>query len=124
MTQEIPLIPGGTPNRGGMFPIGAALLLAAAGLLGCLAIWSARTFADEPMLFVVRQLQWIGPGIGLFLLSSAVPFRFYRRMAGLLEMLSLAALAAVLFRGFAVMGSVTPGVYTGGLQRPQGSKPR
>ena len=75
MMPEIPLIPGGK-SGGGMFPVGAALLLAAAGLLGCLAIWSARTFAGEPMVFVIRQLWWIGPGIVLFLLSSAVPFRF------------------------------------------------
>ena len=32
--------------------------------------------------------------------------------------------SAVLFSGWAVMGSVSPGTYTGGLQRPQGLKPR
>ena len=103
MTPEIPLISGEKSGRK-MFPVGAALLLAAAGLLGCLAIWSARTFADEPTLFVIRQLWWIGPGIVLFLLSSAVPFRFYRRAAGILEILCLGALAAVLLGGVSING--------------------
>lgn len=87
-----------------LIPFGSALLLITAGLLGCLAIYSARACGNAPMAFVLRQLFWLIPGILIFLSASAIPFRFYRKAALPLLGLSMAALAAVLFQGTPVNG--------------------
>ena len=103
MENKLPMLQNSRKNRG-LFPFGAALLLIIAGLLGCLAIYSSRAFGDAPMFFAVRQLLWLCPGIAIFLIGAAIPFRFYRKAAFALLLISLAALTAVLFRGTAING--------------------
>ena len=86
------------------FPLGTAILLIAAGLLGCLAIYSSRAFGDEPKLFVLRQMQWLIPGVVLFLVSAVIPFRVYRKLSPFLMAAGIAALILVLFFGNTVNG--------------------
>jgi len=103
ISPKVPL-PQEHYRRRNLIPFGTALLLVTAGLLGCLAIYSARAYGDAPMVFVIRQLFWLIPGILIFLLASAIPFRFYRKAAAALLGLSVAALAAILFQGTPVNG--------------------
>lgn len=103
MNRELPM-PQDYHKSQRLFPFGTALLLIVAGLLGCLAIYSSRAFAEKPQLFVFRQLLWLGPGIAIFLISAAVPFRCYRKIAGFGLLLSLAALTVVLFTGHTING--------------------
>ncbi|MBO4632973.1 MAG: FtsW/RodA/SpoVE family cell cycle protein [Lentisphaeria bacterium] len=103
MNYELPL-PQSYHKSKGLFPLGAALLLIVAGLLGCLAIYSSRAFADESHLFVFRQILWLAPGIVIFLFAAAIPFRFYRKAAFWLQLAALAALAGVLFHGTVING--------------------
>ena len=88
----------------GLLPFGAALLLTAAGLLGCLAIYSSRIYGTAPEVFALRQLFWLIPGILVFLGTAAVPFRFYRKAALPLLILSAVMLTVVLFQGTPVNG--------------------
>ena len=103
MGNNTPLFLDYRKNRA-LLPFGAALLLIITGLLGCLAIYRSRAFGDAPVIFAVRQLLWLFPGIAVFLTAAAIPFRFYRKAAFSLLLISLAALTAVLFRGTAVNG--------------------
>ena len=88
----------------GLLPFGTALLLTAAGLLGCLAIYSSRVYGTAPEVFALRQLFWLIPGIVVFLGAAAVPFRVYRKASLPLLILSAAMLTAVLFQGTPVNG--------------------
>ena len=87
-----------------LFPLGTAILLIAAGLLGCLAIYSSRAFGDEPKLFVLRQLQWLFPGVLMFLVSAVIPFRIYRKLSPFLMAAGIASLILVLFFGNTING--------------------
>lgn len=91
-------------NSRNLFPLGTAILLIAAGLLGCLAIYSSRAFGDEPKLFVLRQLQWLFPGVLFFLVSALVPFRIYRKLSPFLMAGGIAVLILVLVFGHTVNG--------------------
>ncbi|MBQ9338032.1 MAG: FtsW/RodA/SpoVE family cell cycle protein [Lentisphaeria bacterium] len=91
-------------QRRSEFPTGAALLLAVAGLLGCLAIYNAQVFTADPGEYVMRQMLWLGAGTLLFLVSASVPFRYYRKAALPLLVVCLTGLAAVLFTGVSVNG--------------------
>ena len=86
------------------FPLGTAILLITTGLLGCLAIYSSRAFGDEPKLFVLRQLQWLFPGVLVFLITAVIPFRIYRKMSPLLMAAGIAGLTLVLFFGTTING--------------------
>ena len=103
MNARIPL-PKDHHRSRSLFPFGAALLLITAGLLGCLAIYNARACGSAPTAFVVRQFCWLIPGVLIFLGASALPFRWYRKAAPVLLILSIAALTAVLFQGDPVNG--------------------
>lgn len=105
-----------------LLPFGTALILIIAGLLGCLAIYSSRSFADEPLNFVFRQLFWLCPGILLFLAAAAVPFRIYRKIALPGLILSLLALSIVLFREIGITVNGMRGWFDLGILHVQPSE--
>ena len=103
MASELdPMVENRTRRSG--IPLGAAMLLGAAGLLGCLAIYNSQLFALDPGGYVSRQLMWLGTGLVIFLIAAAVPFRFYRKAALPSLLICLAGLAAVLIVGTRVNG--------------------
>ena len=91
-------------NRHTLFPLGTALLLTICGLLGCLAIYNSRAYGTDSMIFAARQLLWLLPGVVIFLVSAAVPFRYYRRAASGLMLTGILLLALVLCCGDTVNG--------------------
>lgn len=91
-------------NRHRLFPFGAALLLILCGLLGCLAIYNARAYGSDPMVFVMRQLFWLLPCSLVFLVSAAVPFGYYRKASSWLMAAGIVMLALVLCCGETVNG--------------------
>ena len=91
-------------NRRGLFPLGTALLLTICGLFGCLAIYNSRAYGTDSMIFASRQLLWLLPGVVLFLLAAAIPFRYYRRASSGLMLTGILLLVLVLCCGDTVNG--------------------
>ena len=84
--------------------LNTAIGLSVLGLGGCLAIYSARSFGENPLYFVFRQLIWLGSGVIFFLLLARVPFRYYMKYARHLAGLSFLALILVLLFGISING--------------------
>ena len=76
-----------------------AIGLTILGLGGCLAIYSARSFGEDPFYFALRQLVWLGSGVIVFLALARIPFRFYVRYAAALAVLAFTSLILVLIFG-------------------------
>ena len=87
-----------------LLPFLVFLLLLCGGLLGCLSIYNARITEQEPLYFALRQLCWLGVGSLLFVFSSLVPFRYYKKNVYLFAGISALLLLAVLFFGYKVNG--------------------
>ena len=85
-------------------PLLVFLFLLCGGLLGCLSIYNARITEQAPLYFALRQLCWVGAGTVLFIFSSLVPFRFYKKNVYLLAGISALLLLAVLFFGHRING--------------------
>ena len=92
----------GSRNR--LFPFGTALLLILSGLLGCLAIYNSRAYGADPTVFVMRQLLSLLPCMLVFLVSAAVPFRWYRKASSWLMPAGILLLILVLVCGETVNG--------------------
>ena len=84
--------------------LNAALGLSILGLGGCLAIYSARSFGENPFFFAFRQLLWLGSGVVFFLVLARIPFRLYEKYALWLAGLSFTALVLVLVFGTTING--------------------
>ena len=84
--------------------LNAAVALSILGLGGCLAIYSARSFGEDPFYFVFRQLLWLGSGVIFFLLLAGIPFRYYEKYAWQLAGLSFFTLLLVLVIGTEING--------------------
>ena len=87
-----------------LLPFLVFLLLLCGGLLGCLSIYNARITEQEPLYFALRQLCWLGVGSLLFVFSSLIPFRYYKKNVYLFAGISALLLLAVLFFGYKVNG--------------------
>ncbi len=81
-----------------------AIGLTILGLGGCLAIYSARSFGEDPFYFALRQLVWLGSGVIVFLALARIPFRFYVRYAAALAVLAFTSLILVLIFGTTING--------------------
>ena len=84
--------------------LNTALGLSILGLGGCLAIYSARSFGENPFYFAFRQLLWLGSGVIFFLFLARIPFRYYEKYAWLLAGISFSALILVLVFGTTING--------------------
>lgn len=82
----------------------SALILLVAGLGGCLAVYTSRSFGEEPFLFAARQFAWLVCGMALFLALARVPFRFYEKYAREIGVCGMFLLILVLFIGTRVNG--------------------
>ena len=97
-------VPAAGRKKRDLLPLLVFFLLLCGGLLGCLSIYNARIAGEAPLYFALRQLGWLGAGSLLFVFSSLVPFRFYRKSAPFLALLSALLLVAVLLFGSRVNG--------------------
>lgn len=84
--------------------LNAAIALSVLGLGGCLAIYSARSFGENPYYFVFRQLLWLGSGVLFFLLLAKIPFRYYEKYAWHLAGLSFFSLILLPVFGTTING--------------------
>lgn len=80
------------------------LILLVAGLGGCLAVYNSRSFGDDALMFVLRQLIWMVLGSVLFLVLARIPFRIYEKYAREIGVCGMFLLLLVLFAGARVNG--------------------
>lgn len=59
-------------------PLAAITLFA---LWGCLLIYAAKAFGNDPSYFAGRQLVWLGLGCVVFCGTAMIPFRYYEKYA-------------------------------------------
>ena len=85
-------------------PFMVFFLLLCGGLLGCLSIYRTRITEPTPLYFALRQLGWLGAGSVLFVFSSLIPFRFYKKNVYIFAGISALLLLAVLLFGYKVNG--------------------
>lgn len=50
-------------------------------LWGCLLIYTAKAFGNNPAYFAGRQLIWLGLGSVIFCITAMIPFQYYERYA-------------------------------------------
>jgi cell division protein FtsW len=60
--------------------------------------WSYQSYGDPSLIFF-RQVRWLGVGIVAMILTTYMPYRWWRRLSVLLMGLTVAALAGVLLFG-------------------------
>lgn len=78
------------------------------------AVSLSRSGAEDQWYFVKRQLIGVGLGTVALLVGARIPYRFYRKMAVPLFIVTIGLLVAVLFRGTTV-GGATRWLNVGGL---------
>lgn len=66
--------------------------------------WSYREYGDPATIFM-RQLQWLGIGLGVMFLIARMPYRWLKRLAVPLMALTMLALIGVLIIGSTVFNS-------------------
>ncbi len=59
-------------------PLAAITLFA---LWGCLLIYTAKAFGNNPAYFAGRQLIWLGLGSVIFCITAMIPFQYYEKYA-------------------------------------------
>lgn len=109
MSKNPPLLPAFLPSlpekkRKSFYPLPLLLLLFFTGLAGCLILAGIRVSGGEEFYHTQRQILYLGLGLGLSIFASLIPFRFFRKGAGTLLVLSLLGLAGVLFFGKKING--------------------
>ena len=74
------------------------------GLWGCLAIYNANSFADDPFHFASRQLIWLSLGLVVVVASAKIPFQWYENLTLPLSLAAYLALLLVLEFGIELNG--------------------
>lgn len=82
-------------------PLAAITLFA---LWGCLLIYTAKAFGNNPAYFAERQLIWLGMGIAVFCITVMVPFYYYEKYAALIFCAAMLVLVTVLIFGKKING--------------------
>jgi cell division protein FtsW len=74
------------------------------GTWGCLAIYSATSFGDDPFHYAGRQLLWLGLGMTVMLTVVCIPIAFFKKYLWLLSIAVYIPLALVLIFGIRING--------------------
>ena len=82
-------------------PLAAITLFA---LWGCLLIYTAKAFGNNPAYFAGRQLIWLGIGIAVFCITVMIPFYYYEKWASWIYCFAVLVLVGVLIFGKKING--------------------
>ncbi len=81
-----------------------AITLFLLGTWGCLAIYSATSFGDDPFHYAGRQLLWLGLGMTVMFTIIRIPIEFFHKYLWILAAAVYTPLALVLIFGVRING--------------------